>query len=504
MQQSLQGGLNTSIGHAFAPKTIDARWLLLYLAAPAVVFLAGFMQLFVAIGVSVLLIAALATLVASGQAPQRTPIAIAASMCGAVVLAWLAGFPRGPFAWDWIKHWALTTELSTHEWPFTLDLQGKSAHIRFYIGAYLVPALAHKVFSFISIPIALGCWFLLGYFLVLRTVTAVAPSRRTTWLVLAIFLTLGGADLFAEHAYRAMRGLASVPWLGLHYEAWAFNAFGAPIEFSSMLTALLWVPHQSIATFIVAALLVLRGGPDTFRAAMLGCGLLAIWSPYGMIGLLPLMLMVAWDRKAELKHWRTLLCALASSAFTAVVAIYLSTELPSAGACFQCLPGRMLRFLDFAPFWIVELAAFALILQRRLLEDLSCLISLATLLLLPLLHGQTPDLVMRASMGPLFVLSVRSAQVVLAWKVLPWQKALQILAISLCLPSAASEVIYQREGGAAHQELSPRDPLSAKWIKTFADRSDYTAEQFLEICGWEYRSQYFSRQKPRLVKGDAS
>lgn len=495
---------NASIEHVFEARPIDSRWSLLYLAAPAVVFLASFIQPLVGLGTGFLLIGALVTVLWGQRATQRTSATILAPMFVAILLTWLAGFPQGPYAWDWIKHWALANELASHDWPLVLELQGSSRHVRFYLGAYLVPTLLHKILPFVGVPLALGAWFFTGYALVLRTVSTVASDRRTVWIALSLLLSLGGADMLAEHAYRAIRGLPVGPWIGLHYESWAFNAFGAPVEFSSMITALLWVPHQSIATFIVAALLIFQRGPSAFGAAMLGFGLLAIWSPYGMIGLFPLMLMVAWDRKAELAKWNVLLCALSGAVFAVVVIAYLSTELPGAGACFQCLPGRLLSLWDFVPFWIIELVAFALILRQRIVQDLACLISLATLLVLPLLHGQTPDLVMRGSMGPLFVLSVRSVQVLLEWKGVPWQKALQIAAICACLPSAVSEAVYQRQGGTAHLAFPRSDPLGARWMKTFAVRNDYTASEFFEICGWEYVQQYFSIQKPRLVKDAGS
>lgn len=489
------------IRHLYPPRATTCRLEITYLALPAVVFALGFLEWWVGIAVAILLGAG--CVLAHIERPEHSngTWAVCVATCAAAAVLVIAGFPNGPFAWDWVKHWALVNALGTEPWPVTLELNGVAQHLRFYLGGYLVPALLHKLLPAISLHLALGAWFFGGFVLVFRSVCALGATR---WQVIAaaiLMLALGGADAFAEHIARGLQKLPAAPWFGIHYEAWAANTFQLPLEFSSFLTALVWVPHQSIATFLVGGLILFsdrRGGLGT---AALGYGLLSLWSPYGMIGLLPLMLLLAWERRHEFLEWRVAIQVLTGAVVALCMIGYLSTELPSGGACFSCLPNRLHLIPELLLFSAVELAVFALILRERIVQDITCLISLATLLVLPLLHGQTPDLVMRASMGPLFVLGVRSIQTV-------FQDGLNsprtlmplVLALCLCIPGAVSEAIYIHTGARMHTAFDLHDPLGQKWMRTVATKVTYNVQEFFETCGWEFLPQYFSKEQPHLTR----
>lgn len=492
--------VNQTIGDRFEHSGPDPRAALFFLAAPAFLFLLFFAERLVGLAISGLLLAALVSTWNETRPVSFRRLVIVAPLTLALVVAFTTGFPAGPFCWDWVKHWALINELASHRWPFSNELQGTTRHLRFYIAAYLVPAGLHQVFHGLPVWISAGAWFTLGYALVLRMVASVASSRQMSWFALAVFLILGGADSFAEHGYRALDGLPAVPWLGLHFENWAYHATQRPLEYSSILTALVWVPHQSIAAFLVASLLVLSRGPQALRAAMVGYGLLALWSPYAMIGLIPLMLVRGLQDARFLFTSRSGLCLIAGASFALLVAAYLSTDVPSAGACITCFTSRLGDLPDFFLFGLVELGVFVLILRRLIITDTTCLVSLLTLMLIPFMYGETADFVMRASMGPLFVLAIRSTQVVVAGSVAGWRKAAQVAAICLCLPTAASEFTYQLQAGTTHGQFPESDPLGAKWIRTFATRTDYDAQSFFELCGWGYVDQYFAKRPPLGVR----
>jgi hypothetical protein len=485
----------------FSPEeAFDPRWALLYLLFPAVIFLAGFIQPGVAIAVGGSIVMAWFILSwRSFQAPGLSAL-IPAGVASALLIVF-AGFPSGPYAWDWIKHWAIVNELTLNNWPVQLELDGAPYYLRYYSGAYLTPALFSKSLPVLSTTLTLGLWFFAGYFLVLRSLEPAGQSRNRLVIGVLLLFCMGGADFYAAHVNRAINGLSSIPWLGMHYDSWpaATNA-ALPLEYSSLVTALLWVPHQSIATFIVAAMLLYQRHSFSFGSAVLAFGLLSIWSPYGMIGLLPLMLTVAWFKKAEFMNWKTSFPALAGASFALIVADYLSTNLPNSGACFSCLPNHPIHLPGIFVFLIVELLPFVLILRKRMFLDVYCLASIFTLLILPFAPGQTGDFVMRGSMGPLFVLSIRSVQTFLDWRGSKFDKVLYVLAIVLTLPAVVSEVIYQRQAGIAYSTLPAGDPLNKEWLKTFANRSDYSAQEFLEICGQNYLGQYFSTQRPNFTK----
>lgn len=473
--------------------------VLIYLAAPAFLFLLFFAQRVIGLGIATLLAVAMVLIWRrSTSAPTQQPLVAPAAI--ALLVAFVAGFPNGPFCWDWVKHWALINELADHPWPFSTELQGEARYLRFYLATYLVPAGLHQVLPALPTWAATGAWFTLGFLLVFQMVASVGRTAFTACIALLLFLALGGADAFAEHWYRAAAGLPSAPWLGIHFEGWEYNATRAPLEYSSMLTALCWVPHQSIAAFLVAGLLVLYRGPEALRISLLGYGLLALWSPYAMIGLAPVVMVRAAQGGDLLITPRSLLEIAVGSSFAVLVAWYLSTDLPGAGACFVCLVSRLTRLSDFFVFWAVELSVFVLILRRRIATDPVCLVSFITLLVIPLLYGNTGDFVMRGSMGPLFILAIRSTQEIVAFRASAWRRAAQVTAICLCAPAAASEMAYQVTVGQAHRQFPESDPLGARWVKTFATRTTYDARQFFDLCGWRYLDQYFSKQYPRGIR----
>lgn len=247
-------------------------------------------------------------------------------------------------------------------------------------------------------------------------------------------------------------------------------------------------------------MLAFQRQPQTLAIPILSFGLLSIWSPYGMIGLFPLIAVIAWQQRVGFLRNGLWVSIAAGIAFSLTVMGYLSTEMPSAGACFSCLLERLTSLHNFVVFWVVELTTFVLILRTSLLKDTLCLVSFITLLALPLMYGQTADFVMRGSMGPLFILTLRSTQAILEWQVTFRQRTLQICALCLCIPATASEVIYHTSAGVIQRQFADTDPLGARWTSPFATRSDYKAKEFFDICGWQYYKQYFSKIQPGLIR----
>jgi len=506
IDSKLESLSQTNVGDLFTSSRDGHMLALVYLSAPAIVFLMTFIQPAIGIAASILVAAAVIQNLIKKRDNNLPPLAILVPFIGCLTLLWIVGFVRDTYSWDWIKHWALINELASHDWPLSLDLRGSTHHLRYYLGAYLIPALTHKLAPAIPVSMAFCAWIGIGYFLVLRVISGTTTRKHGAWLAVALLLMMGGADFYAEHLYRLAHGLPSLPYLGLHYENWAFSTIRLPLEYSSILVGLLWVPHQSIATFLVAGMLILQRDPKGLPAAILGFGLLSLWSPYGMIGLLPLMIVIAWRHRGTILQRSSWLSMFSGVGFSLIMVCYLSSDMPEAGACLTCLFDRALRLDNFILFWLVELGIFILILRSRMISDVACLISFITLLVLPLLYGNTPDFVMRASLGPLFILSLRSVQTIMEpiaeKKHLFTHRALQIMALALCIPASASQIVYQKDEGAAHRNLASDDFLSSNWMHTFAIGHAYSAEDFFDICSWRYKSQYFSKERPRFVRAN--
>ncbi|HEY1090663.1 MAG TPA: hypothetical protein VGE47_06200, partial [Burkholderiaceae bacterium] len=413
---------------------------------------------------------------------------------GALLMAGLTGFPDGPFASDWIKHWALLHELTVQPWPVVIELNQQVQILRFYVGAYLVPAGLAKL-SHSDVGGWAAVWFTLGYALIFRTVAR--RQQGTALVAIGLLLAMSGADALADHLHRRLLGWPAPPWLGIHNEAWAYGAFELPLEYSGVVTALAWVPHQAIAVYLVT-LEVLNRDNRPARSA-LALGLLALWSPYGLIGLLPLVATEVWARRRELSGWRLHLCVIAGLGFAITVASYLASDLPQGTNCLACLPEHLQHAAQYLPFLGFELAPFALILGRQMWRDRLNRAALLCLLILPLFHAQTPDLVMRASLAPILLLALRSVERLMAGGPALLQRLAPLVGLALALPSVVSEVTYLRQGAAAHQAYAKPDPLSAPWMRLVARERRYTAAQFFDLCGWQYLPQYFAPHRPVVL-----
>jgi hypothetical protein len=468
-----------------------------YLALPCVLFLTFFVQPWLGIPIAFGIILVSWRLSEPWSPRLSPPTLLAAGL--AFALALLIGILTGHSAWDWIKHWALINELANHEWPVTLSLQGETRYLRFYIAAYLVPALVTKLSPGWPVTVATTAWFALGFGLVFRMACA-AHSKRP-WPVVAaamvIPLLLAGADSLASHGLRALAGQPATEWLGLHYENW-FP--GKPLQFASALTNLAWAPHQSIAVFIAAAMIVFDRGRFSIARAILAFGLLALWSPFGMIGLLPIICLRTLPGLPNAFNWATGAAILIGGSFAVVVAAYLSTDLPPGGLCLTCGAERLAELDDLLIFLIVELAASVLLLRGRILTDPLCATAFLSLLGLLFLRGDTIDFVARGSMGPLFILALRSTDRLLAAQNSPTGWLAAALALLLCLPTTASEIVYHASNGAAHREADARLPTDRRWLSVFSQHAGIDAKEFLDVCGWKYEGQYFSASRPWVLR----
>jgi hypothetical protein len=252
-----------------------------------------------------------------------------------------------------------------------------------------------------------------------------------------------------------------------------------------MVTALMWASANS---------------PAGVRAALLAYGVLALWSPFGMIGLLPLVVFVLWSRRHTVLVGASLYQALAALAFALVVATYLAHEPPAIGMGGASIAGNLAGFAGYLPFLVVELAPFALLLRRTLWQEPALLVCLVTLTALPVFEGSVGDFVMRASMGPLAILSVRAATQLLV-DLHSRRIRYAALALFLSVPTVASEVAYHLNGGATQRKVATDDTAYERWLTVFAEGERIGLTHFFDTCGWRYVAQYFSATPAWVLRG---
>ncbi|WP_457419992.1 hypothetical protein [Roseateles sp. P5_E7] len=478
---------------------------LCYLVVPGLLFLTSFVRpaLGLPLALALLMLLAHAVLKRRGEphvSVQLRLLGVAPSVILAIGTLALMGFATGHYCWDWIKHWALLNSLEGLPWPVELNLQGEPGYLRFYVGAYLVPAaMAHATGW--SVVACTALWYGLGLVLAFTLLgsgaNAIGNRLRLLWVV-PLLLCMAGADAWMQTLLRPEVG--PITFTGFHHEWWANALLDHPLQYGSPLCLLLWVPHQAIPAFIAVGLLRRLRAADDIGTVVLATSMLALWSPYALIGvvllLVPHVLAQPALRKAVRRPGPAAGGAvLAASAFAALMAWTLTHELPAGGLCLSCAPARLAQPGPYLLFLAVELAIPLLLLRRRLFDDAASIAAVVTLAVLPWIGGPVPDAVMRISMPALIYLFIRCAHEIAQRP--PRQFAVAaVLVLTLSGPTVWGEASFHVEGGARHKALLARDPLASPYYTVWASRTTYSAQEFFEICGWKWRPQYFAFTPP--------
>jgi hypothetical protein len=358
----------------------------------------------------------------------KTGLAVlsAAVACGFLILLWLGERriePQEPVRWrtlaiclavacvllvlggegrllyaneDWQVRDAVLADMARNPWPFAYPGDGGGQMLRAPLGMYLLPALVGQGGQVAADLALLACnTLMLG--LLLALASTLFPSARARRIALIVFAAFSGLDIVGT-----LIASASDPVSFDHLERWA-----PPLQYSSMLTLLFWVPQHAIAGWFCALLYLLhRRGSITLGSLAASVALAAIWSPLAIIGAVPL---VAWAGLRVL-HARDLRW---SDVATGAVALALALPaLAYLAADAQQLPSgvRGLGWLSLPMFLLLEVAPFLWVLYRLRAPhgfgtDTLVLVA-AMLALIPFFHlGGGADLVMRASIAPLAVLA---------------------------------------------------------------------------------------------------
>ncbi len=346
-----------------------------------------------------------------------------ALMIGAVCLFWLAisgigGFVRQDY--DWEKHNAIINSLIVKPWPTVYEVYQEKIPLVYYIAYYLPAALVGKVGGWFWANQALFVWSYVGVYIALTWFCILV--RRVSYSVLAIFVMFSGLDLIgkalAPHGGLANAGASN--WR--HIDSWA-----GIFQYSSNSTQLFWVPHQALAGWVLAGLIlycvVLVRRRDLI---LLPLGLSTFWSPFitlGMISYLVIDFLIDLAPLARRIRQMISLPNIVGVTAVGITAFYFSAKAYEgspimvidmfSGLNLSHYNGPIYSALLYLAFFcLLEFGLYAIILYRsgavqderwRWMLDITVL----TLCVLPWFRlGVYNDLVMRASIPALFVLAV--------------------------------------------------------------------------------------------------
>jgi len=330
-----------------------------------------------------------------------------------ITLAWIFFSGSGGFSFqngDWIKHNAIFNDLIQLDWPVTYQLpDNTTVFLNYYLGWYMIPALAGKLYGLSGAFIVQFIWTTLG--VVLSLVWLSKLIKKPHRLLYVMFIFFATADSLGIILLRNVNLLNFITPL----EHWSTH------EYSSFTTLLYWVPGQGIGIWIVMSILINLYKEKRPQDLLIWIALLMFWSPLGVIGMSPFISYMAYRQiKGGLKVNREIYL----KNMSAIIILFFFYLFFSANI-FASLYSKDFRGMwradsvitwgRFGVFLFSEslLPLLLIFLSRKYLDETLkkfFYISIPILIFIPFFkYGLLNDLVMRGSIPALFVVFLCSA-----------------------------------------------------------------------------------------------
>ena len=406
-----------------------------YLLLPNAIFAAGWLRPVWGFAVVLALLACL-TGVARRARTEVAPLPVFARIVVAGLAAfWVAVSGIGELnlqVSDYIKHNLVFHDLAVGPWPVVYGAAERSGSLLcYYLAYYLPPALAAKLFGLHAAALASLLWGATGVVLAFAWVARLGRPQGAA--VLVLFTLIDNLCWLPGVAYLAQRVLtgAGAPrggwWQtdGFTSRFWELAGTQNRLLFSAEPLSLVWTPQHALAAWLATAcvLSVLWEGRRPAVAGLVTAAV-ALWSPFVVVGLLPLAAAAVWRRGRPDVSWPDLV---GGAALAVPVGLYflahspqryvgmLPAALPDAGAWAKYVLFLVLAVgVIFGGVWLVQ-RQYALLDPPRWL---AFRLTAATLLAVTLITmGKYNDWAMRVSMPGLFVLHLTAATVAAAlWR----------------------------------------------------------------------------------------
>jgi len=518
----------------------------LYLALPYAIFFAGWLRWWVAVPALALVAAPCWELIrAAGRArAERSPEGTAPVvhrrqvlflLVVAVALALVSGMGGSGYQdLDYPKHNAVLWDLIESPWPATLSSDLGSFPLVYYTAWYLPAAVVGKVAGWAAANHFLFAWGLLGLVLAILWYCLLAGSLR--WVVVVAFFAFSGFDLVGGALLRLPRLLAgthlmvsTVPDLDVAARAadWADHQItnwsgSRSWSYLSNLGQLFWVPQMALAGWIVTGMVlaaITRKGVPSRRHAVFLMALCSLWSPWVLIGLLPVLVveLVVGDRPAggRLREWIGW-PAFCGAGLLGLMALYYVAR---AGALpFSNDPSARFRFFgnhawtgaEFAVrallFFVLEAGVLAALIWwvRRPSSPRGRALFIASAAFLAVLpwfrYGYFNDLVMRVSLPSLMVLTIFLAKALPDRQRVNMKHVLLVAALTVAATTPLRELQRHVWGIARRGTLlaiPPPDRVRSLWELScrFRDRRTGNLFFFRQYTG--SRDSFFFRHLAR-------
>ena len=389
------------------------RLAMAYLLAPVAVWLLGWFHWWVGVPATALL-AAGAWKALSGswrwRRPSRTTVVLAL-----VAGAWVMTTPAGGLftvagEGDWLTHRTRFLDLARSGWPtYPVDyLHDSPPLFRYYLGWYMVPALAGRWLGPAALNWAVPLWTWCGVTLVALLFARGLPTLRAALLAVAVLVFFGGMDVVelalregVPDAVRMIRDRLDPDWVvprGQERRLDFVRTASSPmfLEYQSHTLTLqmvpLHLPPAGLATLLMLQLRRRRRFLEASGVVLVAC---LFWSALLSAGLLVLAgAMLLRNRNARhVASWRNVFAAVP---LAALIALYLTSGTVDfeRGWLWELYDDRVQMAVDVLLMYATEFAVLAALLwrlDRRVARDPIFVAAVAMLLVAPwYCYGSAP------------------------------------------------------------------------------------------------------------------
>ncbi|WP_339817774.1 hypothetical protein MKZ15_20775 [Paenibacillus sp. FSL R7-0216] len=340
---------------------------ILYLSLPIFLFLIGWLNPTFSILASCALIIGCVLFIRNKEETQHIELKWYSVVFGLLlVFLWVYLSGTGGFAYqnsDYSKHNAILRDLIHYEWPVIYNYStdySNSAPLVYYVAYYLPAALAGKLFGWTIANVTMYLWTVLGVILSLYWLFRIIGKFKLSFIL--VFILFSGMDILGGILIDK-----SLPNLSDHLEWWA----KVLQQYPSFTTLLFWVPQHAISGWLFTSLLVYNSWvskESKFNVFIVA--LSSLWSPFVMIGLLPLLFLSFFSVKSY-KALFSVSNILSASVLLFFIGFYY---LAGSGAV-SSNTGWIWNHIDFLEVWpnlallyVLEFGLLFILLYRKSLE----------------------------------------------------------------------------------------------------------------------------------------
>ena len=257
---------------------------------------------------------------------------------------------------------ALLKDLVFRPWPLVNTVNGVPTNIVYYVGYYLPAALLGKFLGWNATNIFMFAWtffgivLAFGWFYKLSRVS-IKKNASKLFFMAFFFCLLGGLDFIGFYILKE-----NTFDITKQVEFWA-----GIFQYSSNTTLIFWVPQQAIAAWLVVGMLVdCLYEPQNLDYLGISIASIVIWSPFGAVGILPFLLILApvylsKKNRGALLNRISLFFNLASVWIGFVLLLYLGSnkfQFPS-GWIWKLEDNKWHLIKYLLAFWFLEFAFYA-------------------------------------------------------------------------------------------------------------------------------------------------